>query len=378
MEKVFVYLCSLLLMTSCVDGGSGKGNLLENIRLFPVMKKERGNTTYAYVDPTGKEVFMSPFVEVPGLFYDGLAKGKISHRESKGGTWRYIDEQGNVVIDASDYIEASDFSEGIAWCEKPGGHWVAIDTSGKILFELGGKPMGLFSEGLAACRIGGKGVFVDKQGRVVLEPEGNIYEFSSQFVNGLCCVYQSNRYGAIDKTGKLVVDFVSKEPVMADRNGNVVVRVDGQCALVDKKSNILIPGGKFKDIVNDGKWYKVSEDGELYGWCDEKGNMKIEYKVQGGRQWPYDDLFLGNDYAYVQIGQKHFMMDRNGETKPAPSISLDGAFVNGCSFVSGINGVKMINDSWQKIGGPYRGEVPLNKSQAYGLFQGGHVDYAIR
>jgi len=95
------------------DRGHTK-NLLEDIKLFPLMKADREITTYAYVDPTGKEVFMSPFVEVLGLFFDGLAKGKISYRESKGGTWRYIDERGNVVIDASaqsrkeEHINATD------------------------------------------------------------------------------------------------------------------------------------------------------------------------------------------------------------------------------------------------------------------------------
>ena len=180
MKTIIYLIASLFMLASCGDSGLKQRNLLQEVNLIPVMKGGRV-TTYSYINTAGEEVFMSPFVEGAGLFFDGLAKGKISSRETKGGRWRYINAKGEVVIDASAYREVTDFSEGIAWCETRDRKWVAINTKGEELFVLDGRPMGLFSEGLAACKNSSdKDVFVDMKGNTVLEPEKYIWQYTPQ------------------------------------------------------------------------------------------------------------------------------------------------------------------------------------------------------
>ena len=376
MKTIIYLIASLFMLASCGDSGLKQRNLLQEVNLIPVMKGGRV-TTYSYINTAGEEVFMSPFVEGAGLFFDGLAKGKISSRETKGGRWRYINAKGEVVIDASAYREVTDFSEGIAWCETRDRKWVAINTKGEELFVLDGRPMGLFSEGLAACKNSSdKDVFVDMKANTVLEPEKYIWQYTPQFVNGRCCVYYDRKYGAIDKKGKIVIDLVSENPFFFDCNGNAVLTTDEGTSLIDYNGKTLIPAGRFKEIENDGKWYRVSEDRQHYGWCDEKGNMKIECMVEGS-SYSFSNLFLNNEFAYVQIDRKHFMINRQGETTPVSSLSLEIPFVNGFSFVRAWQGIVPINSSLQKANNDVYAELWFNANKTIELFRNIHTDYTI-
>lgn len=375
MRTMIYLIVSLFILASCGDSGVKQGNLLQEVNLIPVMKRGKA-TTYSYINTAGEEVFMSPFVEGAGLFFDGLAKGQISWREAKSGRWRYINTKGEIAIDASAYSEVTDFSEGIAWCETRDWKWVAINTKGEELFVLDGRPMGLFSEGLAACKNSSdEDVFVNTKGHTVLVPEKYIWQYTPQFINGRCCVYYDQKFGAIDKNGKSVIDLIATSPFFFDCNGNAVLTVSGGATLVDYHGKTLIPAGRFKQIKNDGMWYRVF-DGDHYGWCDEKGNMKIECQVVGSR-YIYDNLFLNNDFAYVQIGRKHFMINRKGETTPVSSLSLKVPFINGISFVQGQIGTVLVNTSLQKANNDIYVEFLFNSGKAVELFHNIHTDYTI-
>lgn len=377
MKKTIIYLiASLFVLASCSDSGVKQGNLLQEVNLIPVMK-QGGATTYSYINTGGEEVFMSPFVEGAGLFFDGLAKGKINSMETKGGGWRYINTKGEIVIDASAYQTVTDFSEGIAWCETWGRKWIAINTKGEELFTLDGRPMGLFSEGLAACKSSSdKDVFVDKRGKVVLEPEKYIWQATPQFINGRCCVYYDLKFGAIDKSGKKVIDLISEEPFFFDCNGNAVLKVKGEASLVDYNGETLIPAGRFKEITNDGKWYRVSSDGQHYGWCDEKGEMKIDCNAVG-RWYSYGNLFMNNDFAYVSIDNKPCFVDRQGEATPVSSLALEIPFVNGFSFVRAWFGIVLIKTSMQKVNDDVYNHLEFNSVMAADLFHNIHTEYAL-
>ena len=59
-----------------------------------------------------------------------------------------------------------------------------------------------FSAGLAAVSLGGRYGYIDKSGKIVINPQ---FEQASNFYEGLASVRMGNRWGYVDKNGKIVM-----------------------------------------------------------------------------------------------------------------------------------------------------------------------------
>ena len=120
-----------------------------------------------------------------------------------------------------------------------GGKYGFIDKTGRVVIEPQWEEVGVFSEGLARVERGGKYGFIDKTGRVISEPQ---WEDASFPFKGLAYsvgyVKRGGKWGVIDKTGRVVIepqwDFVqgyqeaSNAPLywyFARQEGNKVVVV---------------------------------------------------------------------------------------------------------------------------------------------------------
>jgi WG containing repeat len=96
-----------------------------------------------------------------------------------------------------------------------------------------------FSEGFVAVRLNGKMGFIDTTGKVIVPFK---YDEVDKFSGGLVRVYiaAGEKYGIIDKNGKEIVpvkfDFVDEE----FRHNLINVRVNGHCAVYNKKGEKLI------------------------------------------------------------------------------------------------------------------------------------------
>jgi len=172
---------------------------------------------YGFIDRTGK-IVISPRFTGPGEFTEGLAPVRVGGKVldpgfgsvigPMGGRYVYIDKAGKEVITLGDNVEnANPFSEGLAAVEIKG-YWGFIDKKGKIVIEprFGGQPS--FSEGLAfvIIRDGGGIGFIDKTGAIALKPT---FALAENFRDGLAFVYDSldvssSKYGYIDKAGKII------------------------------------------------------------------------------------------------------------------------------------------------------------------------------
>jgi len=171
---------------------------------------------FGFIDKTGK-IVITPRFTSPGAFAEGLASvrigGKASNPASEmvigplGGRYAYIDKSGKTVIDLGDQVENAEvFSEGLAAVEITG-HRGFINRTGKLVIEpkFGGQPR--FCEGLAFVIIGGGGGigFIDKDGVLVLQSS---FALAENFRDGLAVVYDSldlpnARLGYIDQSAKL-------------------------------------------------------------------------------------------------------------------------------------------------------------------------------
>jgi hypothetical protein len=172
---------------------------------------------YGFIDKTGK-LIIEPQFTCAGGFSEGLANVKIGgevcnpHRETgtsgvEDATHGYIDKAGRLVIELDkEFIQTNPFSEGVGIVSKSGEYYL-IDKMGKLtaIPKYGGQRG--FSEGLMRIIIpGGKFVFIDKTGVIILRTD---FDSADNFRNGLSQVAEGKyppdaKYGYIDKTGKVI------------------------------------------------------------------------------------------------------------------------------------------------------------------------------
>ena len=160
---------------------------------------------YGFIDKTGKVVIDLKYDDA-WYFSEGLATVGLN------GEYGFIDKTGKVIIDLK-YDRVRNFSEGLA-VVKLDGESVFIDKTGKVAIDFKYDTVGSFSEGLAIVGLDEKIGFIDKTGKVVIDFK---YEYAYSFSEGLAAViikdgvnelgYGTYKYGFIDKTGKVVIDF---------------------------------------------------------------------------------------------------------------------------------------------------------------------------
>ena len=178
--------------------------------LAPVEVDEK----WGFIDKTGKMVVEPQYV-APGIsFHDGLAEVRKGDPEEtnyfrlKSG---FIDKKGQVVIDFQ-YDETSNFSEGLSYVEK-NGQSAFIDKTGKVIIEgydwdddwfyqIESSPE--FHEGLCPVCIPEKYGLRNGLGKIITEP---LYDELEKMENGLFIARTNDKYGIIDKKGKVLVDF---------------------------------------------------------------------------------------------------------------------------------------------------------------------------
>ena len=181
---------------------------------------------FGYIDPSGRFVISPRFISA-GEFVDGHAlvvengpcqligygpcDGLITPNSTAPSLHRcqysVIDHSGNVVF-AGTYIDTKHFSEGVAPMGD-GKKWGYVDYSGKVVVPLQfDDAKALFSEGLAAVRVGrnidlgelGKVGFIDGTGAMIVQPQ---FSSAQEFSEGFAVVVDENRkYSFIDKLGR--------------------------------------------------------------------------------------------------------------------------------------------------------------------------------
>jgi len=104
--------------------------------------------------------------------------------------YSYIDRAGKVVIDASGYESAGNFSDGLAAVLDARRRWGFIDKTGALSIPPKFESTLGFSEGLAAVLLDDKWGFINKDGTLVIE---NQFDWVEGFSEGVAVVQRSSR-----------------------------------------------------------------------------------------------------------------------------------------------------------------------------------------
>lgn len=211
---------------------------------------------------------------------------------------------------------------------------------------------GDFSEGLAPVRINDKWGFIDRTGKMVIAPQFNPWQeqFNAYFSEGLVAINltsakvqgkegndaRGTRWGFADKTGKIVIPAKFEGDYYAPPHFS-----DG----------LAVIGGTFigTTIATFGVHNK-------FGYIDKTGTLVIPQKYDEAY-----DFFEG--MASVRIGEKYGFIDKTGKLVIAamydsPSYFKDGVAVveiNKLSFVIDKNNKKVFDQGYLHLGTFYEG-----------------------
>ncbi|MEO0968917.1 MAG: WG repeat-containing protein [Cyanobacteria bacterium J06639_18] len=309
---------------------------------------------YGFINSEGKIVIEPKYSEIED-FSDGLALIKEKNENGKE-LYGYIDRNGQEVIKAQ-YKYAFSFSEGLASVsgvkdnEPP--RKIFINTRGETAFELPSdvdKYNDSFKEGLLPVRINNRWGYIDKTGKMVIEPK---YDEAWSFSQGLARVgiktgkteftgwiaepvVEIIAHGYIDKTGKFIIEPEYREAYHFSSEGLALVNKNGSwndLQVIDKNNKVIT-----KVSICGEKNYKGYSEGLLAaridtgtfrrscGFIDVKGETVIKPK--------FDEVLAFNEgLAGVKVGDKWGFIDKKGTIVIEPQYDTVDFFENGLALV---------------------------------------------
>lgn len=187
------------------------------------------NDTFEYIELDGKRAILQLFSKAHG-FSEGLAAVAILGTTKLG----YIDKSGQFVIEQK-YLQAGKFHEGIAGVCETSGDWISIDKDGKMAFTAAVIPYDGYGEGLFRTW---DSRFIDRRGKERFKQASSIESYRP-FSNGLVVIKKGGEYGYMDKSGKVAIEPVFE---MADdfSEGLAAVKIHGKWGYIDKTGDIVI------------------------------------------------------------------------------------------------------------------------------------------
>ncbi|HEX8354646.1 MAG TPA: WG repeat-containing protein [Pyrinomonadaceae bacterium] len=244
---------------------------------------------YGYMDRAGR-VVIPPQFHNSGHFSEGLAW--VSVLRDRQWLYGFIDKTGKVVIEPQFVYQPGDFVDGLA---KVTGQTVAgfIDRSGGFRITVGNEQSDdFFSEGLLAVVQGDppRGVYLGRDGRVALEipfwgqrtaHQRSLYTIRrlqlAPFNEGLAPALSFNKLGFIDRAGRVVIEpqFRETSGFSEGRASVKIIGSDGRYAwgYIDRAGRFAVAprfrqaqpfaGGLAQVVTADGKRQLIDGSGKV-------------------------------------------------------------------------------------------------------------------
>ncbi len=281
-----------------------------NAQIYPFKK----DGLWGYIDTTGKEV-IAPAFKIAGFFNEGFAYAQI------GDAIGFIDITGKEVIKAK-YPAAYSFYDGYSSVLEDE-DWGVINTQGEMVIEPKFAGPLVFHHGLAKIKLE-RGLFstygfINTKGDTAIYPS---YEKLSDFSDGVCMAsIDGRKYGYIDTKGEWVIQptldlgalfKINGEYDFSDKNfsnGYIAVSKDEKYGLMDKTGKIVLVH-KFDFIGKYAEGLAPAKKDSLYGYIDIKGNWVIKPKYNGAEAF-HNGLAAVSKGPYLE--EKWGFVDHSGK-----------------------------------------------------------------
>lgn len=366
------FMISLMLLTGCKEDNkpvfeSGEAESYDRITADFSPPEHK----WGFLTEDGKLAIEDKYDDLRE-FNDGLAAMCIN------GLWGYLDKTGKEVIPAR-YKTVKTYSEGIAVVQDLNDKFHLLNEAGVPISDtLDFQGVGKFSEGLSPVDKSFLFGYINKEGRVVIEP---IYNSAKAFRNGLAIVQKGGKYGMINTKNEEVLPF-EYEKIWHPQSGMIRFKKDGKYGFIDDQSKAISFSG-FATATDFQQDYAVANLGDNYILLDKAGNKKSlpfgHVDMGGEGKWIYqaDDHFgfLHNDGTVLTLPQFDLLMryqegragyaiddnwgylDEEGSAIIPAQYPLVWDFVNGHARIIGRYGFGFIDRSGNIVDAPKYMEV---------------------
>ena len=327
----------------------------------------------------------------------GFHEGITWHGAPIAHHYGAFDATGKVIVVPGSYNEVRPFSDGAAFAQR-GSTWCAVDNTGRELFTLeqnlqlaSSGDEGDFHDGLAkvCSRETQKYGYVDKTGKVVIPFEHNIS--AGDFHDGLAVVYDAANafYGYMDKTGKVVIPY--QYAYVSDFvNGFAVVQLGSRRTIIDTTGKELLPQDygfpsdlylSALSVVSSSQVVLAYNRDSGYAFFNKAGQI-----VSGGYGRVYS---YSNGMACVAKDGKFGFVNESGVLVIPCTLPYDGTFRDGYAAIltpsdSGDSTYSIIDKTGKVTGSCKYGTSPAGNgcfkicSRESGRDRYGLVDYTGR
>jgi hypothetical protein len=171
--------------------------------------------------------------------------------------------------------------------------------------------------------------YMDQQGKVVINPQFDVSEDSSEFSEGLAAAQVKKKWGFIDETGKFVIQ-PQYDSVRQFSNGLAVVFLKDQVSYIDKSGKTIfqVPPEQGSIVSDFSEGLAPVKLGQRWGYIDQSGkyaiNPQFEVNIIG--------VFSGG-LAMMMIGGKVGYIDRAGKMVIPPQYRETAQFSQGLAPV---------------------------------------------
>lgn len=243
----------------------------------------------------------------------------------QNGKWGYIDSTGKIVIKPQ-FVSAEEFSEGLAAIENEDGKHGYIDESGVVVIEPRFDNWTDFSEGLAAVSVKFEWGYIDRTGKWAIPPQ---FAEGRPFSDGLALVEvplngkagfppAPSKHVFIDKTGKVVLD--PKDDILngtfSEGVGTVqfITKTGVSAELIDKSGRTILA---VQDIETRGfsEGLVPAKKNKRWGYLDTKGQFVIEPHFEEAHSF-------SDGLAAVLVGDKWGFIDHSGRCVITPRYGI--------------------------------------------------------
>lgn len=273
-------------------------------------------------------------------FHDGLAA------ICKDGKWGYMDKVGKIVIPPS-YSSARDFHEGLAAVSKDG-RYGYIDKDGNVILQFRYLEALDFIDGYANVTEGEDSTYssiIDKMG-IPIPCKINSGEVLSE---GLIRVlsYDTEKYGYFDTQGQKVIPFIFN--FASDfKEGVAKVARNDKFGFIDKKGKVVIPFEyneySLGSNCSDGliSFQKTIGSEYFYGFINKQGHVVIPCELDN-----VSDFHEG--LAWVQWASWRGFIDVNGNKKLGCKYYCKEGFKEGMAVITDESKFSYVNRTGQII-----------------------------
>lgn len=232
---------------------------------FSIITPPEGEGESSIINTKGQTINMKGRSWLGNGVSDGLILSVVGNGDDEEPSYEYIDTEGNVVIDCTNfdgYFDFRPFFNGLA---------PVVDMEN--------------------MKVG----YIDKTGKFAIPPTLPFYAITNVDEDPYCCydgmirtvknfgdedsIDFDLKYGFIDSTGKLVIPYMYKGAYDFSGGLAAVCKEDGKWGFINKKGDVAIPfkyDGVSYDSFQDG--FALVVIGDKLGYVDKNGNDTFSVK----------------------------------------------------------------------------------------------------